>query len=284
MRRALAATVFVAAAWLAPQADALVLTHAELPGTNGYKVQIDGFGGDLAVTAKADGVGASYSVAGTTSGDRLEADLGPFGHVALSFVPTEEPRSTGPRGCRGGVIEEPGVWSGSFAFAAENGFTSAFATAAKGEVIRIRLRCREAARGDSLDALAAFHARRRGARGAVFSAFEFSRQKPLVSATRARSEEDVRVVDFARQRVSHARVRLDRERGRGLIRPNAPFSGRARFRRGAGLRQRWHGDLAVAFPMGDTVRLAGPRFSASLGGAAVASAAASIEGLLGLAP
>jgi hypothetical protein len=182
------------------------------------------------------------------------------------------------------VLKQKGVWSGEVVFAAENAFTSAFATAAEGNVIRLRLRCREALHGNSLDALAALHARQRGARGAIFSAFEFARRRPMVSATRAHSEGDIRIADFVRDQISRARLRIDRKRGRGFVRPPRPFTGQARFRRGADLEQRWHGNLAVTFPSGDTVRLAGPRFNALMGGAAVGLAAASVEGLLTLAP
>jgi hypothetical protein len=46
--------------------------------------------------------------------------------------------------------------------------------------------------------------------------------------------------------------------------------------------QRWRGDLAVDFPGGGTVQLAGPRFRTLVGREEVALAAASLEALLGI--
>ena len=277
----LAAALLIASAVGATPAHALVLPRAELEAANGYKVVIDGFGDQVAVTAKSQGSGATYAATGTVEGDHLSADLGPFGGVALQFVPAEAPREVGRRGCRGGVVEQTGLWHGTISFVAEHGFTSAFTSVAEGEVVRLRQSCRTAGRG--LEAAAALHARRRGERGVVFSAFELEGRKSLVSAIRAHTEEGVRVVDFARDRTGPSGLRIDRERGRARVSPHPPFTGHARFNRGAGLRQHWRGNLAVRFPSGRLVRLAGPRFNALIGGEEVAIGVASIEGLLGIA-
>jgi hypothetical protein len=281
MPRIAAPVAILAVLSLAPPAHAFVLPHAELEGTNGYKVVIEGFDDQVMVTARSNGAGATYAVDGTVERDRLEADLGRLGGVSVQFVPTELPRADGPRRCRNGVIVQRGVWVGAISLFAERGFTTALASSTAGEVTRLRRRCDALGRG-SIEAVAAIHARRKGLRGAVFTAFDVPRGPGYVSATRAHTQDGTRIVDFASDRVGRGRLQIDHDGAHAWVDPHPPFTGEARFRRGSGQAQRWRGDLGVAFPGGDTVRLAGPRFQALAGDEEVALAAASLEALLGL--
>ena len=85
-------------------------------------------------------VETTYSFAGTSSSEGIEADLGDFGEISLRFAPSGEAKTrtfghlgkgcTGPRK----IVRQPGTFAGTFRFEGEAGYTSLEATEASGSI------------------------------------------------------------------------------------------------------------------------------------------------------
>jgi hypothetical protein len=87
----------------------------------------------MAINAKRGKLRASYEVPGEIE-PVLHATFGSLGSVSVIFQGRKRSVSPPTRGCA--VIEESGVFRGTFSFAGENGFTEASATSIPGKVAR----------------------------------------------------------------------------------------------------------------------------------------------------
>jgi hypothetical protein len=253
----------LAALGIAPAAEASVFAEAKLDATDGYRLRIEGFGGEVAATAERAGSGATYAADGKTRHGELGVDLGRFGRIDLEFEGEANRRSGGR--CR---RVRKGTWTGTVQFVAERGFTRAFATEAKGRLMRFRPGCgapRERVAKRAQSVLTASHVNPRDAdRYTILTAIDFGGLN-FVSAARGYREDGIEITNFAEREVGSSDLRINADRGRAFVRADEPFAGSATFREGADRRDRWHGDLTADLPGAGTIALAGRRFRATIG-------------------
>ncbi len=237
-------------------------------GRRGFKLVVEGHGSKT--TYETDG--------GPVADGRVSARLGDRGGLDLRFVPIGRPRAIEPPSwCEGPPMHwQRGYLIGRFAFHGERGYTQA----RRHRLPAARdtwpsLRCHYASgpeshpdqeararvgswsfQGKALSFGAAlFHrdARPRGSR-VEFRASEYDRTGRVTvdhQVEVAAPEADVQLADGPLSETA-------------TVSPPAPFSGTATFTRTHESTFAWTGDLSVAFPGIDPVRLAGPRFGARL--------------------
>jgi hypothetical protein len=107
-----------------------------LPGSHGYRISIDGFGGGFVVlTALRGEAEAEYRVHGRISPHGLHANFGNLGLVSVSFEGSHPHPGSLHGKCKGRrPIHRVGRFKGTIRFDGEEGFTSVSAKAAKGSV------------------------------------------------------------------------------------------------------------------------------------------------------
>ena len=89
-----------------------------------------------------DGVATTYSVPVSGTVDHPEADLGPFGHIAVAFEPSGAQRIThlNQQGKTTGcvfprrLVRRLGTFTGTIEFRGENGYASVETTSAPGSI------------------------------------------------------------------------------------------------------------------------------------------------------
>jgi hypothetical protein len=191
---------------------------------------------------------------GTEMG-QIEADLGPLGSVSVSFRPSGAKRVTtvdleGKReDCVGAakIVRRLGTFEGTIVFHAENGYTSASATSVRGSVGTSPLRaCSDLPRRGEVEttdteAVASANGEStviasRTARGATFHALMGEQLDANVSVAR-----------IAGVSAPRSAFWFAADGTRAVLKPPAPFSGRARFTSRAGTVS-LDGDMAVEFP------------------------------------
>jgi hypothetical protein len=267
-------------------------TFARLQGTHGYRVNFsENDRGYFSVRVKGHGSTTDFATkTKRVSADRVRANFGRRGKFDLRFVAAGKPESFSvSAGCEGGKgTFQPGYLVGRAHFRTERGFA------------RIRVHRIEAARefwprqlcdsswagfhpGHSkkkrtiLSATAATYASHdifaAPVRSLTFRATEFSRHaKPA----------DRQVAYLAELRERAGRVSIHRKMAvvapdRSLLfpggaqmpeeiatKPPAPLLGSAEFLRTPESTYTWSGDLAVAFPGIDPIRLTGSRFDVQI--------------------
>jgi hypothetical protein len=252
-----------------------VFSFFDLKGTNGYTIEA----GELregdspptaAINAKRGQLRANYEVPAAIGPD-LQATFGSVGSVSLSFERRKRSASHPRRGCA--VIEESGVFRGTFSFAGENGFTEAGATSIPGEVVRFPNGfCalggdRPNPRVPSFLRATSLTARTPTRNGFVeFGATTLHADHELNFG--ALAQERLGAMKISRSADAHTfdgiGVLTPNKLGRIAVDPPPPFVGNASFRDPAGGPPSWTGSLSVSLPGAPTVPLAGPDFVARL--------------------
>lgn len=235
----------------------------------------------------------------TRGSDDIVAGLGKLGRIDVRFVPGKMRRQKPPKGCDGPkTVIEHGHFVGVIAFQGEDGFTELHTHRARGVVTRVpsfecppvgpkpnpkkvrreleALEKAEAEDENSEGTLAVrLHATARrgdvvltaskvvekGKRGKVSSTNEL-----VAVATRRRGpiEESFAAAEiFGKGSTLIVPNRKD-PKSEGILKPPAPFSGSATFRRHPKKPPSWTGDLKVDFPSFGEVRLTGPGTHASM--------------------
>jgi hypothetical protein len=267
------------------------VTYARLQATHGYRVNFsETEGGYFFVRVKGHDSTTDYATkTGRTPGDHLVADFGKRGRFDLRFAPVESETSPIGSECEGTGRFESGYLVGRARFRTERGFAQLriHRVAALRESWS-RATCEfsgelpepghQKQKRTTFEAVAATFPKDAGLfaapeRSLAFRATQFFRHlKPAA-----------RRVDYvAELRENSGRVTVDRKvvvaaPERSLlfpgaphlpeeitVKPPAPFSGSADLLRTPESTFTWSGDLAVAFPGLDPIRLAGPRFSAEI--------------------
>jgi hypothetical protein len=262
------------------------VTFARLGATHGYRVNFsENDKGYFFVRVKGHGSTTDFATkTGRAPGDRLVADFGERGRFELRFVPVGAPESLPTGSCQGpkGSLQF-GYLVGRARFRTERGFA------------QIRIHRVSAARESwghlvceftgipqfghpkekraSVSAVAATYASHElfaaPTRSLSFGATQFYRHaKPAAR----------RVAFVAELKESEGRIKIHRKvfvaaKESSLLFPGAPqlpeeiatsppapFTGSAEFLRTHESTFTWTGDLAVAFPGLDPIRLTGPRF------------------------
>jgi hypothetical protein len=234
--------------------------------------------------------------------DDIKARIGKLGRIDLRFVPrsVHESKST-PHDCHGGkTITEEGHFVGLIVFRGERDFTRVRATSVSGSVAKVpALRCpalapsppekqveeedaaieAQEAKEDAeneveqVNLLAKLNGKRRivefgatrtSARkrdGSKFSASNFF----VVAGRRlGRIEEASVFLDLFEPGSKFRLVEPLRPIDGAVVKPPAPFSGTATFKREAPLPARWSGNLKVDLPGFGIVPLAGPAFHTTM--------------------
>lgn len=266
-----------------------------LKGSNGFALDVTGESGEVTVIAserrppvatfassgrpRSAGTGNGASTVYTAPADAagpevVDAGLGPLGQIAVRFRPSgQRVVSTVRRACGRPVrvVRRLGVFVGAIRFEGEEGYTTVTATSARGSVgTPLPADCRSGPTDGA--AVASSTLERPAPRGAILSvrdplAGSSFRAAPgpggvsFSARVEERTDDGVTVVRHARAGAPASAFAFDRSLAWATVAPPAPFSGRARYAVGAGVR--WTGNLRVTFP-GLSVPLAGPAFRSRL--------------------
>jgi hypothetical protein len=250
----------------------------KLKASNGYSIfalassqRADGRGEIVLFVSREQSV-ATYLAPATVTKARIEADLGALGKIALDVVPSgrqekvRPPCRTEPR-----VVDfEPQSYRGSFEFHGEEGYAEAVSSSPR-EYNRalLGLICGSVGRGETSGqdlhgARLRLHARH----GSFRLNLQANKTRPGArSRFEVETHEERQGIAIARQRTvwaGSAAFDFERDLGAATLRPPAPFSGHAVFRRGAASGSRWSGDLTVDLPGRSDVPLTGADVGATL--------------------
>lgn len=226
--------------------------------------------GEIGVWLLRKDEAALYYAPATVTDTEIRADLGNVGRIAVDFKPTGKGKTAPKCMPRKKVSYEKGFYEGEIEFHGEEGFADVSATRAPFSFHpAIDLVCGaytlEEAIGRGFPG-ARLTARARLPRGGV--SLQVNQNRP---GARVEIEAEVRE---RHGRVEIARVsdvtypatsfRFDPRLRSASLRPPAPFSGSALYRRDAKPSNRWTGSLAVDLPGRSGVSLTGDRFRALL--------------------
>jgi hypothetical protein len=239
-----------------------------LKGSNGYSLLVFGVPthkdqpANVAIFVLGKLGGAFYDVPATVTETSMQANFGTLGEIAVTFQPSGQAKRVRPS-CGGKPFAfDSGSYEGTIRFDGEEGFTSAEATSAKGDL------------GFLLDVLCPGILGGSGGPagpGAELNAYAGpSRQSAHVKVVKnrpsARAHYEAEVFEV-REGVSISRFAnavepagtfvFDSEVRTATLRPSAPFSGVGRFRRAASRANRWSGNLTVDLPGRSGVELTG---------------------------
>lgn len=255
-----------------------------LRGSNGYSIDVQAIGPKVSLGAHGKRGGASYEVPqGGVTPDRIEAQFGDLGRVAVEFRASRTIREEPPRGCRGAaLVTRFGIFVGTIEFTGEGGYTKVIATQAKGrtevtEVLPGR-ECVSRRRESSLSrkppeteekTLLIAETNKASARHVYFQAERTPNPgKPDQTILLAGLKERQGNMRILRSGYAPARVGafdFDHELGSATVDPPRPFAGTATLQRRRRGKAQWTGSLTVSVPGVDKrIALTGPRFRAWL--------------------
>ncbi len=256
-----------------------------LRGSNGYSIDILAIGTRVSLDASGKHGGASYEVPqeGVTP-DRIEAQFGDLGRVAVEFRAMRTIRERPPRGCRGGeLVIRFGVFVGTIEFAGEKGYTKVIATQAKGrtevtEVLPgreclgrwsepVSLSDKSPETGEKT--LLVAETKKASARHAYFQAERITEPgKPDQTIFLAGQKERQGNMSILRSGYASARVGafdFNDELAVATVDPPQPFAGTGTLRRDRQGEAKLIGSLTVSVPGADErIVLTGPRFRVGL--------------------
>jgi hypothetical protein len=238
-----------------------------LPATNGYSLSV------LAAQDPKSGAGfvflfvrsshseVFYASPATVTPTSIEADLGPVAHIDVDFVPSGQARSEDPP-CGGPVSFDSGSYVGAIDFEGEHDYSQAHATSARGDArAAARLLCPGGARSEGIGGHspgARLTVRGTRSSGIEFGAMKNSQTRPArFGASISERRGAVHISRLVQVTAGVGAFDYDVAQGFAEVRPPAPFSGEATYRRAPGKRPVWRGDLSVDFPGRPNVRLTG---------------------------
>jgi hypothetical protein len=257
-------------------------TFAHVHASNGYRLNFSENNRHyFAARVVGEDTNTTFGLRGRpVSGDRVSANLGRRGRFDLRFVPVGRPENVPVFGiCTGPVGHwQAGYLVGRFRFRAEGGYTkvslrkvpaareswsrrrchfSAGLLEEHPKLRRMRLNAsaRAGGRHEALEAILFHRHARPAGRRVRFRAFRREREG------RISIEREVKVEAPESSFASVGGPKMPEE---VEVKPPAPFVGSATFTRTAESTFEWGGDLAVTFPGLGPVRLAGPKFFASV--------------------
>jgi len=194
---------------------------------------------------------------------RIEADLGPFGRIAVDFQPTGAKRVTTvdlsdkSERCVGAtrITRHLGTFTGTISFTAENGYTTVEQTSAPGTVgtspfrnchTRSDHRPPARAAAGEVPRVAAFNVFGSDAPG--FFAYGDRRSATFNAIWGEMIDGVVSVLRIAHASAGGSSFTYDESGASAALKPPAPFAGSGRFRDDPGEPPSWNGDLSVEFP------------------------------------
>ncbi len=232
----------------------------DVDGSHGYTVRVTGNNQNFVGLTTWKGKGfatTSYDTSGTSTKTKLQADLGTFGTIDLTFHPKKTIHPPNPPRCNGSLTRTEGVYKGTLKFTGENGYTKVNVHSADGKHVVDKLNCH----GHSHHRTHVHLLAQTG--GSMFQAdlIKQKKSKPYFSAFRQESAFPVTIYrtagvtgprsDFTYNDPSYTKAK---------VRPPAPFSGKGVYDNGT-----WTGSLQIDFPGAPNTPYAGPGWGASLG-------------------
>jgi hypothetical protein len=249
----------------------------EVEASNGYSIfavasnqRADGRG-EVALVVSREYAGAVYTAPAQLTATSLEADLGALGRISLEAIPSGREKSFRTR-CEEGskVSYEPQRYRGNFEFHGEEGYTEAVTGTPRERIPRLY-------QGECLtysslevggDDVPGAGLRLHSGRGKLRLDLTARKNSPSKRTQLGVGVEEERAgISISRgmsQWVGADAFDYDPLLRTAVLAPPAPFSGSARFHRGAAAGNRWSGDLTVDLPGRSDVPLTGPGVKATL--------------------
>jgi hypothetical protein len=240
----------------------------KIKGSNGYSLLVigvpthKGHPANVAIFALGKEGGAIYDAPGVVTKTSMQANLGALGEIFVTFHPSGQAKKVRPR-CGGqSFTYDAGSYGGTIRFNGEEGFTSAEATSAKGDLgFLLDIVCPGISGGSGGPSVP----------GAELNAYagvsrESAHVKVVKNGPTARAHYEAGVSEV------HEGISIDRFAGAvepastfvfdskvqtATLRPSAPFAGIGRFSRTAKPANRWSGNLTVDLPGRAGVKLTG---------------------------
>jgi hypothetical protein len=247
----------------------------EVAASNGYTVAVWGVpayrGKPSAVVVSVESKHAyvAYFPKGDVTDSSIQASLGDIGEIDVHFQPSGQAKTEHPSCSPETVRFDSGFYEGTIRIDGEEGYTHLDATRAQGDVqFALDILCGlsgDEGSGPNVPG-AELRAKSPSARnGASFGAFK---NRPGARASfGATIDEEHDGIGIERSLTSMAgpgAFRYDPLLRTATVRPPAPFSGSATYRRDAAVTNRWGGTLAVDFPGHSDVDLTDPAMRVSI--------------------
>ncbi len=254
---------------------------------DGYRVAVEGFGGDVAVEVAKEGrhgeTLSAYLVRGTVTRGRLRAKIGDLGRISMRFRQGGGHSVTQPKKCRGRhrFLVRHGVFVGGFRFRGEGGYVNLTAHRAKGTVREVAPRCLGSRSGPAPSALAGVpHTRnisQKPERGYLYASSQHGVSSASVLALKNKkgktelvaSQETIRgtmaIIRAATVAAGPKSLRANDALTRARLSAPAPFGGTGSFAASADGTSTWEGDLSVDFPGLEGFSLTGPEYATQIG-------------------
>ena len=242
-----------------------------LQATNGYTLYVvgepprKGAQGSLQLIASAKGRQATYQAPATVTETSIRANLGDLGEISVDFQRSDRATSV-PCGKRN-IRFDSGSWVGAILFHGENGYTSAEATSASGNLdwflggfcgLGLESGSSGPRRGAELFV-------RNPGLGPELSIYK---HRPgaaaLISAHLSEYTDGISIERVTSAWMPGRDFDFDPRLRTATVTPPAPFSGTARFDLTRKAGRRWSGDLTVEMPGRASVPLIGPLLRATL--------------------
>jgi hypothetical protein len=237
-------------------------------GSNGYSLLVVGIPAhkkqpaSVAIWVTGRDGAAVYVAPGIVSETSIQAGFGALGEIAVTFHPSGRARTVRPA-CAGKPFSfDSGSYEGTIIFHGEEGFTSAEATSANGDLgFLIDIFCPgiSGATGGSFFPGAQLDAEvgtsSRGAQVKVVKNRPTARAH--YEAEVSEVHEGVSISRFVGVVQPAGTFLFDPKVQTATLRPSAPFAGAARFNRAARPANRWSGNLTVDLPGRTGVKLTG---------------------------
>lgn len=249
-----------------------------LKGSNGYRLMVwagseKGYRhGQILVIASRKRQGVTYVAPATVTDTRVEADLGTFGEIDVTFQPS------GERGVARPVCDRSqratyakGSYVGTIDLHGEEGYTRVRATSVPFTLHPfIDFVCGGSGSGEGVGY---------GFPGARLRARAKFAEGEVIELQANQNRPGARVKISASTKERRGKVQISREisftypaaafdwapnLGAATLAPPPPFSGAAHYSRNAKLGNQWTGNLEVDFPGRSNVSLAGARFDPTL--------------------
>jgi len=247
-----------------------------LRGSDGSLLSIKAAEGQVSISVSpkqprlGDQEVSEYTANGSTSRDAIQASFASFGEISVQFVPSVKVRTKSlklPPKCEGPkkIVRREGAFVGTIKFTGENGYTSVDALEAAGSVgTPLEFDCVKGvpvpSPGSHQRIPTVLNARTSDGR-LGFEAALRRRGQVEFSAGEASEVEGISILRSVTKSGRSSRFRFDRDYRTATVSPPAPFSGTAKFERGAeGTKSIWAGSLSVSFPGEPGVPLAGSLF------------------------
>lgn len=244
--------------------------------SNGYTMRVLAFSEDdyrkgevLILLSREDSAVAYFSPA-TVTDTKIDADLGELGRISLEFVPSGRKKRLHTNCDSGPTAFDGGSYVGTLEFSGEEGFTHVSATQIPFTPRPlVELVCGMGSEGEGVGpGLPGVRLRAIAGRGRNKVSLQVNQNRPEARVRVEAAIEERRGSLWVAREVERtypaAAFHFDSRLRSAVLRPPAPFSGSAVYRRDADAPDRWTGSLAVDFPGDSNVALAGVRFQSNL--------------------